>query len=98
MAVGFSAQRAGQAFVPLLVAAIAHRVVEMPTRAGTASRSAGPAVSTDPTVLTLPAILGDGGHDGTQAERVISFVAGVTHQHLVVIARLSANGRTSEHT
>ena len=39
--------------------------------------------------LAFPAVLGNGGHDGFEAEGVISFVTSVADEHLVVVARMT---------
>ena len=51
MPVGFAADWTTEALVTLLVAAVTHRVVQVPTRAGSAARRTRPAVSTNATIL-----------------------------------------------
>lgn len=49
--VGLATQRARQTLVALLVARVAHRVVEVPARTGSASRRVGATVTAHPAVL-----------------------------------------------
>lgn len=51
VSVSFPTQGTGQAFVPLLVAAVAHGVVEVPAGAGPTARGPGPAVPANSAVL-----------------------------------------------
>ena len=67
VAVGLAAQGAAQALVALLIAAVTHRVVEMPAGARPVARRASPTVAADPTVLQRH--MNVGGHcENTQTQ------------------------------
>lgn len=51
LSIGLPTQWAGQAFVPLLVTAVTHRVVQMPARTRTAPRSSGSTIATHSAIL-----------------------------------------------
>ena len=87
--VGSATAGTSQAFVTLLIATVAHRVVAMPSRALTGARGLAVTVRAPPTPLALPSILGDAGHLGAETVGVVGAVTHITQQISVLVPGLA---------
>ena len=89
VSVGSATAGAGQAFVSLLVAGVAHRVVVVPPAALTRAWSLAVTVRTPSAPLALPAILGNTRHLGPETVGVVGPVTNVTEEVAVLVTGLA---------